>query len=166
MNVFLDTSIVNYSLALTEQRPGNLTWQKHIKYLKLILDGPVTTGDMTLYINPSVINQINDTVDEKLKAELLAKCREYRYEEFNLSIFPLHFPVTFISDEQAAFIEQICKEHPGLTRDQKIIADAVFNDNIDVLLTTDRKLARQVHRVGKVKIMLPEDLWHLYQNIN
>ena len=76
-----------------------------------------------------------------------------------LSILPFQFPTTFVFEEQATFIQQLCTNHPALLRDQKIIADAVFNDNMDILLTTDRNLAHQVRQVGKVKFLLPKELW-------
>ena len=64
-----------------------------------------------------------------------------------------------MSKEQVVFIQQLCTKHPGLLRDEKIIADAGFGDNIDVLLTADKKLAHQVRQVGMVKFQLPKELW-------
>jgi hypothetical protein len=159
MNVFVDTSIVNNLLDLEEHRAYDSNRQENVKYLKQILKGPVAVGSVTLYVNPSVKQQIDNTEDEKRKAKLLAKCHEFRFTEFNLTIFPFHFPAKFVSLEQTVFIQQLCTEHPGLLKDEKIIADAGFDDNIDVLLTTDKKLAHQVGHVGKVKFLLPKELW-------
>jgi hypothetical protein len=159
MDVFVDTSIVNNLLDLEEHRAYDSNWKENVKYLKQILKGPVAIGSVTLYVNPSVKQQIDNTEDEERKARLLAKFHGFRFTEFNLTIFPFHFPAKFLSEEQAVFIHQLCMEHPGLLKDEKIIADAGFGDNIDVLLTTDENLAHQVGSVGKVKFLLPKELW-------
>lgn len=101
MNVFIETSIVNNVLDLEERRPNETTGQENVKYLKLLLSGPVATGDMTFYVNPSVRWQINNTKDEQRKEGLLAKLKEFQFTEFNLTIFPFHFPAKFISKEQS-----------------------------------------------------------------
>jgi len=46
-----------------------------------------------------------------------------------------------------------------LTPDEKILADAAFNERVDILLTTDRKLARKFPLLRGVRVMLPCDLW-------
>ncbi|MDP2931216.1 MAG: hypothetical protein Q8O05_01805 [Chloroflexota bacterium] len=162
MNVFVDTSIVNNLLELNEHRKSNQNWEADARYLKLIIE----SKEVTLYVNPSVKQQIENTHDEILKVNLLEKFKGLHYTEFNLTIFPFHFPAKFLSEEQKAFIQQLCTRHPALLRDQKIIADAAFNDNIDVLLTTDKKLAHQVRRVGKVKFLLPKELYEDLTKLN
>lgn len=139
------------------EKRTDLFGKNQTECLRLILKASLVSK-ISLFINPSVLEQINNTPDKKRKKELLLKCKEFEFEEFNLTIFPFTFPATYITEEQSALIEKICEEHPALVRDQKIIADAGFNDKIDVLLTTDKKLARQVQQVGKVKYMLPCEL--------
>ena len=163
MNVFIETSIVNNVLDLEEKRQNNLTWKENIKYLKLLLSRPVATGDMIFYVNQSVKWQINNTKVKQRKEGLLAKFNEFQFTEFNTTVFPWCFPVTFLSKDQSALLDKLCKEHPALSRDEKIMADAAFNKNIDVLLTTDKDLAHQVCQLGKVKFMLPKELWDSYQ---
>ncbi len=163
MNVFVDTSIVNYVLDLEEKRQNNPTKQEDIKYLKLLLGSPVATGDMTFYVNPSVKWQINNTPCKQRKEGLLTKFKEFQFIEFSSTSFPIVFPVVFMTEEQSALIKQLRTAHPKLGRDAKIMADAAFNNNMDVLLTTDRKLAHQVCQLGKVKFMLPKELWDSYQ---
>ena len=160
MNVFVDTSIVNNLLDLEENNVSNLSAQD-AKYLKLILKGYVNPNKVTLFVNPSVKQQINNTEDERRKGKLLEKFNECHFTEFNLTIFPFHFPAKFMSDNEAAFIDQLCAKHPALLKDKKIIGDVAFNDNdnIDVLLTTDKDLAHQVSQVGKVRFRLPKELW-------
>ncbi len=160
MNVFVDTSIVNNLLDLEENNVSSLNAQD-AKYLKLIFKDYVNANKVILFVSPSVKQQIDNTKekDKKRRVELLAKFHELHFTEFNLTIFPFQFPAKFISKEQATFIQQLCTKHPALRKDQKIIADAAFNDSIDVLLTTDKDLARQVCQVGKVKFLLPKELW-------
>ena len=159
MNVFIETTIINNILDLEGNRPTNTTWQDNIKYLKLLLDRLVDVGDMTFYVNPTVKWQINNTKDEQRKEGLLANFKEFQFTEFNITYFPFYFPAKFLTKEQSVLIKQLCKEHPALSKDRKIIADAGFNENIDVLLTTDKDLAHQVRQLGKVKFMLPKELW-------
>lgn len=159
MNVFVDTSIVNNLLDLEGHRNSDPTWQENAKYLKLIIEGPVAAGKIRLYVNPSIKQQIDNTNCESRKRKVLSKFYELNLTEFNLTIFPFHFPAKFISKEQATCIQKLCAKHPALLRDQKIIADAAFNDRMDILLTTDKDLAHQVCQVGNVKFLLPKELW-------
>lgn len=163
MNVFIETSIVNNLFDLEVRRPDDATGQENTKYLVLLISGPVTNKEMSFYVNPSVKWQINNTKDDQRKEALLAKFMGFQFTEFNVTIFPFYFPAKFISKEQSVLIEQLCREHPALSRDRKIIADAAFNENIDILLTTDRDLAHQVCQLGQVKFMLPKELWDSYQ---
>ena len=137
MNIFIETSIVNNILDLNEKRT-NLFGKNQTECLRLILE-EASTGKVSLFINPSVLEQINNTPDETRKRKLLQKCKGFKFEEFNLTIFPFTFPATFITQEQSAFVDKICKKHPALVRDQKIIADAGFNDKMDVLLSPKGK---------------------------
>ncbi len=159
MNAFIDTSIVNYVLDLDEYRLDDKTWQENINFLKLLLSWPVATGEMTFYVNPSVMWQIEKTKDEERRKRLQAKCKEFQFTEYNLTVFPFRFPAKFITEEQATLIEQLCNKYPALYKDRKIIADGAFDEKIDVLLTTDKDLAHQVCQLGKVKFMLPKELW-------
>jgi len=105
MNVFVDTSIVNNLLDLEEHRENDPNWLENVKYLNLILKGSVAAGSVTLYVNPSIKQQIDNTKDEKRKTKLLEKFREFHFTEFNLTIFPFQFPAKFVSEEQATFIQ-------------------------------------------------------------
>ncbi len=162
INVFLDTSIVNNLLDIDEKKSNDLTWEKDKRFIKLLIDKPVALGDIILYVNPSVKDQIANTKDMKRKEDLIIKFNEFRFEEYNLTIFPFTFPATFITQEQSDFIDGICKKYPKLEKDRKIIAGSAFNNKINVLLTTDKKLAHQVRKIGEVSFMLPEELWNCY----
>lgn len=158
MNVYLDNSIINNLLDLNESRPEP-NWEENRKYLMKLRDGPLLAGDMTFFVNPSVISQIQATTDPVRMEALVNIAHQFSFTEFNLTIFPLSFPAKFLTAEQKNQIEKIRAQHPSLEKDIKILADAAFSDFIDVLLTTDKDLARKVPQLGRVKVMLPKKLW-------
>lgn len=160
MNIFLDTSIVNRILDLDETRP-DAHWEEDRAYLNNLLNGPVSGGTMTFLVNPTILSQIRDTPDFERRRRLSSVAERFRFTEFNVTIFPFSFPARFLSKEQKDEIQGICSRYPSLVRDQKILADAAFGEEIDVLLTTDRELAHKVPLLGRLKVMLPRDLWEL-----
>ena len=162
MNVFVDSCIVNNVLDLEESRPDPI-WEENRKYLKRLLDGPVASGTMRLFINPTVMSEIEATPSPERRNALLSTVESFKFAEFNMTIFPFSFPSRFLSAEQKAEIQQLCVEHPSLAKDKKILADPAFNEDIDVLLTTDKDLPDKVPRLGRVKIMLPKQLWESYE---
>jgi len=143
MNVFVDTCIINRVLDL-EASPSDLKWQEDRRYLQRLVNGPVACGTMTLFVNPSVISQIEATKDPERRNALLSVAKQFKFTEFNMSIFPFTFPVWFLSAAQKAEIQRLCMDHPALANDEKILADSAFNENIDVLLTTDKEVTRKV----------------------
>ena len=158
MNVFLDTSIVNRILDLEEMRP-DAHWEQDREYLNNLLNGPVSGGSMTFLVNPTVMSQISDTPDFERRRRLSYIAERFRFTEFNMTILPFSLPARFLSEEQKVEIQGICSQYPSLIRDQKILADAAFGEGIDILLTTDRELAHKVPLLGRLKVMLPRDLW-------
>jgi len=158
MNVFLDTSIVNRILDLEEMRP-DAHWEQDRACLNNLLNGPVSGGTMAFLVNPTVMSQIRDTPDFERRRRLSSIAERFRFTEFNMTIFPFHFPARFLSKEQKVEIQGICSQYPSLIRDQKILADAAFGERINVLLTTDRELAHKVPMLGRLKVMLPCGLW-------
>ena len=164
MNVFIDTCIVNYVLDLEESRTDP-KWQEDTEHLKRLLDGPVTHGNMKFIINPTVIRQVKATDDADRREALLSVVQEFKFTEFNVTIFPFSFPARFLSTEQKVEIQKLCRDHPKLARDKKILADSAFNDMIDILLTSDHKLARQGAQIGRVRVMLPKELWVYWLSI-
>jgi len=162
MNVFVDTCIVNRVLDLESSSPDP-KWEEDRKYLQRLVNGPVACGGMTLFSNPSVISQLEATTGPERRDALLSAAEQFKFTESNVSIFSFSFPVTFLSPAQKAELQQLLMDHPSLTSDEKILADSGFNENIDVLLTTDRGLARKVPQLGRVKVMLPKQLWDYYE---
>jgi hypothetical protein len=156
MNIFIETSIVNNILDLDET-PQDPFSKRQKECLEQILE-EYSKGTLSLFVNPSVLFQINNTTDEERKSKLLLVFNRFNFHDFTTFVFPLTFPLHFLTKEQNNEIDNICNEHPQLKKDRKMIADVAFNDNIDVLLTTDKDLARQVRRIGLVKFMLPCEL--------
>lgn len=127
--------------------------------MKMLRNGPVASRAMIFFVNPTVMSQIQATNNPVRRKALVGIADEFRFTEYKMSIFPFSFPARFLSTEQKNNIRQLCVEHPSLEKDQKILADAAFNENIDVLLTTDDDLPRKVPQIGKVKVMRPKQLW-------
>jgi len=161
VNVFVDTCIVNRVLDLEESRPDH-EWHEDRKYLLELQSGPVASGIIKLFINPSVMSQVTATKDPERREALINITMQFKFTEFNMTIFPFRFPARFLSPAQKAKIQQLCVEHPNLRPDEKILADSAFNKDMDVLLTTDRDLA-ELQQLGTVKIMLPKELWEYYE---
>ena len=152
---------MNDIIDIEDNLATNQVVQKNQKYLKLLLEGPVTKGTIAFYVNPGIMQQINQTPHIPRKERLLTKFRECHFTDFNLTIYPFAYPATYISKIRAAKVGDFVRFHPGLKKDRKMIADAAFNNEIDVFLTTDKRLAHQVQGIGKVKFMLPEELCKL-----
>jgi hypothetical protein len=162
MNIFVDTCIVNRIPDLEVSRPDDPKWEEDRKYLKQLLKEPQASGIMKFTYNPSVISEIEATKDTQRRDVLLSTLEQLRFTEFNKTIFPFCFPAHFLSEAEGSEIERLCLTHPDLGKDKKILADSAFNETIDVLLTTDRDLS-EVRQLGKVKVMLPKELWDFYK---
>lgn len=158
MNVFVDTSIINRILDLEDTRSDE-EWKQDRRCLIKLLNGPVASGTMTFLVNPTVMWQIRDTPELERRRKLTSIAKQFKFTEFSMTIFPFSFPVRFLSEEQKDEIQKIRSQYPSLVKDEKILADAAFNERVDVLLTTDRKLARKVPLLTGVRVMLPCDLW-------
>jgi hypothetical protein len=67
-----------------------------------------------------------------------------------------------MSKQQEETIKELYEKCPPLRSDLDIIRDAAFIENIDVLLTADKKLAG-LKMIGKVKFLLPKELWDVIE---
>lgn len=161
LNVFVDTCIVNRILDLEESRPDR-EWEEDRKYLMELQSGPVVSGIIKLFVNPSVMRQVKATTVPERREALVNIAKQFKFTEFNMPSFPFSFPARFFSTAQKAKIRQLCLERPYLRKDRKILADSAFNKDMDVLMTTDRDLAK-LQQLGTVKIMLPRELWQYYE---
>jgi hypothetical protein len=162
MNIFVDTCTVNRITDLEVSRAEDSKWEEDCKYLKRLSSEPQASGIMKFIYNPSVISEVEATKDTQRRDTLLSTLKRLGFTEFNMTIFPFHFPAQLLSEEQKAEIERLCQKYPALEKDKKILADSAFNETIDVLLTTDRDLSK-VRQLGKIKVMLPKELWDFYR---
>jgi hypothetical protein len=167
MKVFIDTCTVNYLLDLDGRKPTNATREENEHYLRLLRDGPVKEGAIQYFVNPTIQGQINATPDEERKTELTKLFEKFNFTDVNMTVFPFTFPATFISDKQAECLERICDDHPSLKRDEKIIADGVFNstDRFEVILTTDENLAKWNPKIEDTYFMTPKQLYEYTQSL-
>jgi len=144
VNVFVDTSTVNRILRIEEEQPNNQKWEEDREYLSKIIENYVRKGIVQLFVNPSVKQEIEATPDSQKREQLLALFNQYHYTPYNKWIFPIVFPVHFVTKEEKKELEELCKEIKGFEQDEKIFLDAVSNSEVEVLLTTDREhLARK-----------------------
>jgi hypothetical protein len=65
-----------------------------------------------------------------------------------------------MSKQQEEIITELYEKRPPLRPDLDIIRDAAFIEDIDVLLTADKKLAG-LKMIGKVKFLMPKELWDI-----
>ena len=169
MNVFLDSCTVD-SILDREVSKLEPQGEEDRLYMKKLIEGPVADGIIKFFFNPTVREQITNIPDNKRERlnKLLATLQYLKFTEFNLTIFgptaktSFSFPAQFISQDQKTAIRQLCMKYPNLRKDEKILADSAFNKDMDVLLTTDLKLAKR-KQFGRVKIMSPKELWECYE---
>ena len=158
MNVFFDSCIVNDLIDIGKPK-SNLPLQENAKYIELIIKSPAVFG----IVSPIVKRQLEMTPDEKRREELISKYNEFHFKEFVGGLeFPLRFPLTFMSKQQEEIITELYEKRPPLRSDLDIIRDAAFIKDIDVLLTADKKLAG-LKMIGKVKFLLPKELWDVIE---
>jgi hypothetical protein len=158
MNVFFDSCIVNDLIDIDKPK-CNLPLQENAKYIELIIKSPSVVG----IVSPTVKRQLEMTPDKKRREELISKYNEFHFKEFIGGLeFPLRFPLTFMSKKQEDIITELHEKRPPLRPDLDIIRDAAFIKDIDVLLTADKKLAG-LKMIGKVKFLLPKELWDVIE---
>lgn len=131
--------------------------------LSRLVDGPVASGDIQFLCNPTVLQELQATRDSNRRDALLSRAKLLSFTEFNKTIFPLKFPAVFVTPQEQEELQIILIDYPAFRKDEKIIADSSFNEKIDVLLTCEKDLARKIPQIGKVKVMLPSQLWEYWQ---
>ena len=156
MNVFFDSCIVNNLIDIGKPK-CNLPLQENAKYIELIIKSPEVVG----IVSPTVKRQLEMTPNKKRREGLISKYNEFHFKEFLAALeFPLRFPLTFMSKQQEEIITELYEKRPPLRPDLDIIRDAAFIEDIDVLLTADKKLAG-LKMIGKVKFLMPKELWDI-----
>ena len=94
---------------------------------------------------------------------------------YNKTIFPFVLPATFVASEEKETLKQLFEGLPKeFEKDEKIFADAVFNQQIELLLTADRKhlandrFRNRLESLGldkKIKVFTPKELFEYLKNM-
>jgi len=173
IGVFVDTSTVNRALDMDKKIHASGYKKEDILYLSKVIK---QFGDtVCLIVNPTVEQEIKKTSDLQRRDDLLVRFNQFHFTSYNKTIFPLRFPATFLTSEEKETLKQIFEDLPKeFKKDEKIFADAVFNQQIELLLTADREhLANDRFRnclesVGldkKIKVFTPKELFEYLKNM-
>jgi len=93
---------------------------------------------LKFYVNPSVMAEIERTVDPSRRGALLKVFKSYEFTSRACSFFPFSIPFSIPSQEDSATITEISQLRPSMKGDLKIVADAFCNSSIDILLTSTK----------------------------
>ncbi len=171
VKVFVDTSTVNRILDIKVQKSDDV-WEEDREYLSKIFECYVEKGNVQLIVNPSVKREIENTVRPRRRKELLALFNNFHFTPHNKTMFPFVFPATFFIEGEKETMERLYRGIPSFSKDERIFVDAVFNSQIEVLLTTDRAhLANDVFRTRlknggldtKIKVFTPRECFDYLQ---
>ena len=138
INVFVDTSIVNRILEIDKIEVRDALYEEDRLYLSKIIEY-VEKGIVRLIVNPSVKREIENTADPEKKGELLTLFDQFHFTPYNKSIFPIAFPVHFVTKEEKVVLGVLRKKIKVVRKDEKIFLDAAANSQVEILLTTDRE---------------------------
>jgi len=173
--VFVDTSTVNRILDINVERNGDLQYEKDRLYLSKIVEKYVKTGDVLVIVNPTVRQEIENTTDDQRKKRLVNLFCEFHFTSYNKTIFPFHFPATFVTEQEKETLIALVQDIPSFKKDEKVFADVAFNSQVEVLLTTDRehlandRFRDSIRRRGldkKIRVFTPEQLFRYLQEID
>jgi hypothetical protein len=176
IGVFVDTSTVNTVFNMDKKVPASSYNDEEDRlYLPKIVEQYVENDVVRLIVNPTVEQEIKRTPDLQKRDDLLMRFNQFHFTSYNKTIFPFHFPATFLASEEKEALKQIFEDLPKkFKKDKKILADAVFNQQIELLLTTDRKtlanyrLRNRLESVGldkKIQVFTPKELFEYLKNM-
>ena len=177
VKAFVDTSTVNRILDIKVEKPNDRKCEEDREYLSKIIKNYVKKGIVQLFVNPSVEREIRNTKkDPQRKNRLLALFKRLDFAPNHKTVFPIvlsnEHPATFLSEEEKKTLEELFGDIPSFRKDEKIFADAVFNSQIEVLLTTDEahlandKFRNRLKNKGldkKVKVFTPKEFFEYLQ---
>jgi predicted DNA-binding protein (UPF0278 family) len=175
INIFADTSIIN-RMCIEEK---NDQYEEDRTFLSKILNLSIKNTHIKIFVNPSVKQEIKSTPDQERREKLLNIFNRFHFTEFNKSIFGktkkgkekgITFPVNFLTLEEKRFCQELKQEMPSLTDDMKIIADALFNKEIDILLSVEHHihedLVKFLLKKGiKAKVFNPKKCFDYLRNL-
>ena len=174
ISIFVDTSIINRLCDIDIEKTTAL-YEEDRKFLSEISKRP----NVRFLVNPSIKQEIENTQDQRRREELLNAFSKYPFISFNKSIWgktkygkekSFTFPAHFLSPEEEEFCEELERKFPCLEDDMKIIADGIFNRDIDILLSTDPHIYRDLAKFVldkniRVKIFNPKECFDYLQSL-
>ncbi|MGB5932995.1 MAG: hypothetical protein WBH57_08005 [Anaerolineae bacterium] len=174
IGVFVDTSTVNRMLDIDVRNDNDSQYEEDREYLTRVVEQYAKSDIVRFIVNPTVKGEIENTKDPRRRTRLLDLFDQLHFTSYNISVFPLHFPVAFLTEEEKRTLKEIFQDIPSFKKDEKIFADAVFNSQIEVLLTTDRQhlandtFRSRIQRKGldeKIKVCTPKELFEHLQTV-
>ncbi len=176
IGVFVDTSTVNRVLGTdTDRKPRGSMDEEDTLYLSKIVEQYARNDIVRLIVNPTVKQEIKKTPDLQRRDELLMRFNQFHFTSYNKTIFPFVFPATFLVSEEKETLKQLYEALPKeFKKDEKIFADAVFNQETELLLTADRKhlandrFRNRLESIGldkKIKVLTPKELFEYLKNM-
>jgi len=174
INIFVDTSIINKICDIDIKKTDHQN-EEDRKFLSKILEN----SNIKFLVNPSIKQEIENTQDQRRREELLNTFSKYHFIPFNKFIWgktkdgkekSITFPVNFLKPEEKEFCEELEQKLPRLKDDMKIIADGIFNKDIDILLSTDIHIYKDLvkfilKRNIKVKVFNPKECFNYLKTL-
>jgi len=175
-----DTNIVNIILDIDDEIINNPKKEENRNCLARLMEQFVDTGKVQLFVNPSVEREIeNIKKDPRRKQRLLDVFHQLDFTPEQKAIFPFHwgegYSVMFLTTEEKELLNKLYAELPKFRKDEKVLGDALFNPNIEILLTTDeehlanakfRRLLIEMGLDDRLRIFTPiEFIYYLAQNV-
>lgn len=168
VNVFVDTCTVNRLLDIDNPRTHDATYESDRSCLYRIAEEYADHDIVRLFVNPTVKWEIEKTANLTRRKQLVQEFDRLHFMPFSTSVFPLLFPVTFVSTEVKQALDDIFACVPQeYKKDMKILADVMSSEEIEILLTTDREhlandrfrsLVKQKSPDKKIAILTPREL--------
>ena len=176
IGVFVDTSTVNRVLDMDMDKKLRDSMDEEDRlYLSKIVEQYVKNDIVRLIVNPTVKQEIKKTPDLQRRDDLLMKFNQFHFTSYNKTIFPFVFPATFLVSKEKETLKQLFESLPkGFKKDEKIFADAVFNQRIELLLTADRehlandRFHNRLESIGldkKIRVFTPKELFEYLKNM-
>jgi hypothetical protein len=176
INAFVDTNIVNRILDIEISKPSDLLYEEDRLYLSKIIEEYVKKDIVIFIANPTIKQQIEATKDLIKRDQLLDKLAQFHFTSFNKTVFPFTFPGTFVTEKEKNILNELESIMPkGFKKDSKVFLDSLGNEEIEVLLTTDRddlakkKLREYITTNGlasDIKIFTPKNCYEYLQSFD
>lgn len=159
MKIFFDTSTINLFCKgkYTEYHQQVVSRTNELAYIHKLID-LAEKGQIKIYANRSVENEIRQTNDTILQERLLRELTFLNFSERRAGILPVQLPFTLFPE---SFEEQYKQLVSIVGKDDaRIISDLITaiapEGNIDVFVTVDNEMIKKIRTlINEIKIMNP-----------